>query len=210
LNPCQWLDEDGVPCSNRARRKYCGVHQTAAAARRQREYRERQQNPGKRTGAPLYVPENNTRAAYQEKLKAEGLELTQSGRVIPRQHDVPPKPPRAPEPEVQDGRVSKRSIYDQAPRSSAPAAVRRDAVRFAAWQAQEQGLVQQDEGLDWERISEIGEDEYLRERHRMQNERPGEYTFYFETPWRKGPPGYRGYLDPMEPDCIDGSFLRRS
>jgi hypothetical protein len=215
LNRCTWEDGDGVECESRARRKYCSLHQSAAAAQRQREYRERQKNPRRKTDAPDYVPENNTRAAYEEILAKEGRQLAQSGRVIPRPVDVPAKPARREEPEVQDGRVRKQSIYDHERRSSAPAAVRRDRQKFAEWQAQEQGLIADPgDGLDWAAIAEYGDSEsWAREEARRRAQQPNEphqFEFFFEAPWRtRDPYCYSPRPDPMANETVNGNLFYR-
>jgi hypothetical protein len=208
--PCQWVDDDGTACEARASRKYCQHHKDAAKARNAANYRARQadQNRAKQTDspdAPWYIPESNTREYYARELAKKGRELTQDGRVIPKRRE---------QTEISDGRVQKQSIYDQGPRSSAPAHVRQDAVKRAEWEAREQGLIVDDsEDVDFERIAEVGEEQYRRELQQRQMERdnpaPHVYSFFMQTPWRQHDPRLRVYQDPYEPECVDGSFLRR-
>jgi hypothetical protein len=97
--------------------------------------------------------------------------------------------------------------------SSAPASVRHDRQRFAEWEARERGLIEdQDDDIDFERISEIGEEQYRRElqerRTREDNPAPHVFSFYFQTPQRPHDPRARVYQDPLEAECVDGGQIR--
>ncbi len=213
---CEFEDEDGNRCGNRAARKYCGTHRSAAAALRQARYRQR--NSAKMTPSmsevPDYIPVNNTRGMVNVLSKDNASGELPTGRTIPRPHDVPPRAARShEEPEVVDyskGGHSRPGLYERpATRSSAPPAARRDAVAYAKWQASERMRDEQGtrdgNGIDWARLSELGEDGYLSEQasKALAQEGPHRYSAFFQAPWRRGDGGY----DPTEADMLDGNAI---
>lgn len=194
---CQWVDDEGNACTHPAMRKWCGYHRAAAAAARQASYRERQAayaDAAQSGEAPVYIPRNSLQPGVQ------------SGRTMPRPHDVPARQPRiSDESEVIDysqGGLPRSSIYDRKP-DTVPADAGRDFVRAAKIRA---GGVDPAKAtsLEWfAELAELGEEEFIRAQNRrrleQQNE-PHRFDFYFDAPWRQG------YADPSTPDQMDAPW----
>jgi hypothetical protein len=202
---CQWvIDDDGTTCPNEAHRKWCDHHKLAAAAARSARHRSRNKNAGERDAAPHelegleeYIPRNSQPSAVQ------------SGRTMPRPHDVPARAPRRhEEPEVIDythGGLPRSSIYDRKP-DTVPADAGRDFVRAAKMRAGQTDPAKMTNLFDWASYAELGEEEYSREQNRRRMQEPNDphrYDVVFTNPWNRG-----GYVDPSMPDQMDAPWSR--